>query len=193
MPRWTPEARKKQADQTRRAKPWLHSTGPRTAAGKAKVAGNSLRHGARSAAMRRLRAALRRQREFRNRAVAYLAYRKACPNPRPDKSIAYPDVRQFLDEQTGQNAPPRPSPPSVFPVAFPWTSARILATRDVCSLQQDKMEPAYGDDIRKNGTQSPDFRQDGSAGGGDFQEERRRGRREIRAKTRRARQDHRRL
>ncbi|WP_079668503.1 hypothetical protein [Thiomonas arsenitoxydans] len=45
MPRWTDEARAKQAEAIRRWKPWERSTGPRTAAGKARASANSLTHG----------------------------------------------------------------------------------------------------------------------------------------------------
>ena len=48
MPRWTPEARQKQADQARRTRPWEKSTGPRTPAGKAIARYNNLRHGRRT-------------------------------------------------------------------------------------------------------------------------------------------------
>lgn len=41
MPRWTPEARAKQAALIHSWKPWTVSTGPRTLAGKAKVARNA--------------------------------------------------------------------------------------------------------------------------------------------------------
>ena len=41
MRTWTAEARAAQAQKIRAHKPWLHSTGPRTAAGKARVAINA--------------------------------------------------------------------------------------------------------------------------------------------------------
>lgn len=41
MPRWTPEARAKQAALITAWQPWRASTGPRTDAGKAKVARNA--------------------------------------------------------------------------------------------------------------------------------------------------------
>ena len=45
-------------------KPWLRSTGPRSPEGKARASRNAWRHGCRSAAMKGLRDALRRQRRF---------------------------------------------------------------------------------------------------------------------------------
>ena len=60
---WTPERRALQAAVARRDKPWRHSTGPRTEAGKARCATNAMRHGGRSRAhvlqMQRIRRVLR--------------------------------------------------------------------------------------------------------------------------------------
>ena len=61
---WPDSRRREQAARCRRQKPWEKATGPRTAAGKEKVAQNALRHGFRSAAMAEMRALLRRQRAF---------------------------------------------------------------------------------------------------------------------------------
>ncbi len=61
---WPPARRKAQAERIRAAKPWLRSTGPRTAAGKARSRLNALRHCHRSAAMRRLRRVMKMQRAF---------------------------------------------------------------------------------------------------------------------------------
>ncbi len=44
---WTDERKARQANAIRRWKPWQRSTGPRTAEGKARVARNSYRGGAR--------------------------------------------------------------------------------------------------------------------------------------------------
>ena len=45
MPRWTLEARRKQAALIRTWQPWKQSTGPRTEEGKAVSAMNNYRHG----------------------------------------------------------------------------------------------------------------------------------------------------
>lgn len=49
MPRWTPAAKERQRQLIQQQQPWKHSTGPRTAAGKAKVSRNAQKHGLRSA------------------------------------------------------------------------------------------------------------------------------------------------
>ena len=60
---WTPERRARQAELTRLLRPWLRATGPKTKAGKARVALNALRHGYRGRAWRerarRIRRAIR--------------------------------------------------------------------------------------------------------------------------------------
>lgn len=61
---WTPERRRAQAEAIRRWRPWTRSTGPRTAAGKARAAQNAYKHGQRSRAHQSLAAALRGQRLF---------------------------------------------------------------------------------------------------------------------------------
>ncbi|MAF98425.1 MAG: hypothetical protein CMH26_07305 [Micavibrio sp.] len=50
--------KKERAILIRKTKPWEHSTGPKTAEGKAKVSQNGLKHGARSKIFTELRAAL---------------------------------------------------------------------------------------------------------------------------------------
>ena len=60
---WTPERRRWQSAMMQIWRPWEHSTGPRTAAGKAKVSRNGLKHGMRGAWGKELSAALRIMRE----------------------------------------------------------------------------------------------------------------------------------
>lgn len=64
---WHPEERARQAALCRQTQPWKHSTGPRTAAGKARVAKNALKHGRRGARMRYFCSVLRAQRRFLTR------------------------------------------------------------------------------------------------------------------------------
>lgn len=64
MRTWTAEARAAQAQKIRAHKPWLHSTGPRTVAGKARVATNALKHGNRGSTIKRFRRLLRLQALF---------------------------------------------------------------------------------------------------------------------------------
>lgn len=56
---WTPERRAKQAAAIHRWKPWKQNPGVKTDAGKAKSKMNALKHGARSASVQQLSAALR--------------------------------------------------------------------------------------------------------------------------------------
>ncbi|MDB5491218.1 MAG: hypothetical protein JWO78_1067 [Micavibrio sp.] len=82
---WTPQRRRAQAARLRAARPWLRSTGPRTAAGKAVSAQNGVRHGARSEEMARVNRALRAQRQFMlllNKGCrARGRYRRSCGDP----------------------------------------------------------------------------------------------------------------
>jgi hypothetical protein len=61
---WTDAQRAAAAERARKSKPWLRSTGPKTAAGKARSAQNALKHGYYSAAARTQRAFQRAQRAF---------------------------------------------------------------------------------------------------------------------------------
>lgn len=61
---WTAERRAKQAENMKKTKPWLQTTGPRTADGKDAIKNNALKHGGRSMAYRRLLDALKAQENF---------------------------------------------------------------------------------------------------------------------------------
>ncbi len=58
MPRWTPEARAKQAELIKKWKPWEHSTGSVTEEGKERSAQNSTKTGWYSADLKQARAYL---------------------------------------------------------------------------------------------------------------------------------------
>lgn len=58
---WPPSRRRAQAERCRSHRPWTRSTGPRSAAGKAKSARNARKHGFRTPAMAQIRALLRWQ------------------------------------------------------------------------------------------------------------------------------------
>lgn len=63
---WTPERRARMAELVRTWRPWEHSTGPRSAEGKARSAGNANQGGQREklrALMKDFKAVLREQRE----------------------------------------------------------------------------------------------------------------------------------
>ncbi len=61
---WSPERRARQSTMMRARKIWTKSTGPKTAAGKAKSAANSFKHGGRRAEIRMFYAALTRQQRY---------------------------------------------------------------------------------------------------------------------------------
>ncbi len=83
---WTPERRKAAAEQARRVRPWEHSTGPRTAEGKARSARNSPHYGERELWLR-LRDWLRECRRCRRERVPL----PACPLTRAEqrKAVAW--------------------------------------------------------------------------------------------------------
>jgi hypothetical protein len=80
---WTPERRARQSALLRRTRPWLRSTGPRTAAGKARSAQNALKHGhctaAANAEISAIRTALQAQRAYLRAVEACLRARKPLP------------------------------------------------------------------------------------------------------------------
>ena len=57
---WTPDRKAEQRKAIYRWRPWEKSTGPKSKAGKAAVASNALKHGARSRHLRRELQAIRR-------------------------------------------------------------------------------------------------------------------------------------
>lgn len=61
---WTPERRAAQSALMRRIRPWTRSTGPRTAAGKARSKMNAFKHGGYGASMNEFCALLRRHNRF---------------------------------------------------------------------------------------------------------------------------------
>lgn len=61
---WTKERKKRQSEQIKSWKPWESSTGPNTEEGKNISKMNAHKHGLRSAAIKKLVAALRKQKEF---------------------------------------------------------------------------------------------------------------------------------
>ena len=61
---WPPERRRKQAENIRRTKPWLKTTGPKTVRGKQASKKNAYKHGWRSADIREVYRLLRTQRRF---------------------------------------------------------------------------------------------------------------------------------
>lgn len=63
---WTPERRARQAQAIKSWQPWRHSTGPRTAEGKARVSRNAWRGGLRPV-LRKVGTYLREQREALDR------------------------------------------------------------------------------------------------------------------------------
>lgn len=67
---WPPSRRRAQAAHIRRTKPWLKTTGPRTAAGKARSRMNAYKHGFRTRAFADIRKILRWQRNLVRRLVA---------------------------------------------------------------------------------------------------------------------------
>jgi hypothetical protein len=62
--RWSAAQRLAQAQRIRIIQPWLHSTGPKTIAGKTKTSQNTLKHGGRNTVMRQISQLLKQQRIF---------------------------------------------------------------------------------------------------------------------------------
>lgn len=68
---WSPERRAKHAAAIKIWAPWAKSTGPKTAAGKARSAQNAWKHGGRSLERRLLNEALSAQNRFLRLSLAY--------------------------------------------------------------------------------------------------------------------------
>ena len=95
---WTPERRAAQAGRIRATKPWLKSTGPKTAAGKKRSSLNALKHGERCNGARELRKALRLNREFRRIALALYANGDAFRVQR-ERTIKKIIEKQMLEDE----------------------------------------------------------------------------------------------
>lgn len=111
MPRWTPEARRKQAEIQKTRQSWKHSTGPKTAAGKARASMNAWKHGLRTRPAIKLRAAVTRQSRVLKQINAYLSACRKSPlrlcNANDIKKACLPEqdkIRRSKNEQT-----PRPN------------------------------------------------------------------------------------
>lgn len=85
---WTPERRKKQAERCRQNKPWEHSTGPATPAGKAASSRNALKHGERS----------RAGQEFRKTVERILFYNREFVKHAGEFVIANSALRRLTNE-----------------------------------------------------------------------------------------------
>lgn len=66
MPRWTDDARRKQAQRMKEQQIWQYATGPKTSAGKARSAQNAYKHGAYTKAAKNLRSFLRAHKDVLN-------------------------------------------------------------------------------------------------------------------------------
>jgi hypothetical protein len=100
---WPPERRVRQAARARLMQPWRHSTGPRTEAGKARVAMNALRHGERRRAW--LEKAQRIRRAIRLCANTVLLVRMLV---RERDRPAPPALRMPVDQRAQPSNPPPP-------------------------------------------------------------------------------------
>ncbi len=108
MPRWSAEARKKQAMRIRQQQPWKHSTGPKSAAGKARSAMNAYKHGHFSAPAKQLRRLLHAQahllREMKQRVIHTRLCHPEGPAPEGSKILRFAQ-----DDKEGTR--PRTHPP----------------------------------------------------------------------------------
>ena len=86
MPRWTAQARAKQAAIIRQNKPWEKSTGPKTTAGKNRSAQNGFKHGFRSQEYLQLRRALIMQSNYVRTVEKLIALKKTHKKREPTGS-----------------------------------------------------------------------------------------------------------
>jgi hypothetical protein len=105
---WTPERREKYRQAIRQQKPWEHSTGPRTEAGKNIARYNAWWHGMDSAAINNLRQVLHLQRFFTKLVMATAMGALEKENPRhweeahPTKQSRLHDMDYFAPDDRSQ-------------------------------------------------------------------------------------------
>ena len=87
MPRWTPEARLRQAEAIRDWLPWRKSTGPRTAEGKARSAQNAWKGGLRPLALGWAQM-LRQMEAFRRTVISSFCQKRNLGRSRPKKPVS---------------------------------------------------------------------------------------------------------
>ena len=104
---WTPERRAKQAERARSTQPWAKSTGPRTAAGKARAAANALKHGFRSRAFVER---IREERQLVRDAAAIIALAKSVLRTVEARSLRGPHVTVWTGDPHLDGAPNRGAP-----------------------------------------------------------------------------------
>ncbi len=73
---WSPERRARQATRIRLWAPWAKSTGPKTAAGKARSAKNARKHGLRGREWLKIRGIMVLQRRIHQNAIDYARFQK---------------------------------------------------------------------------------------------------------------------
>ena len=92
---WPPERRAKQAAMIRARKPWLKSTGPKTAAGKRACRYNGLKHGRTIAAYRETRAMLHQLRTMRRVLVASINAHLSTVTPHSPRARRLTDIQKI--------------------------------------------------------------------------------------------------
>ena len=105
---WSPERRARQAELIRAIKPWKMSTGPRTAAGKARTAANALKHGFRS---RSFIERIREERQLVRDATAIIVLAKSVIRALEARSMRGPHITVWTGDPDVDARPVRPNPP----------------------------------------------------------------------------------